>query len=181
MLEGALAAPKCELEPTMTTRISRLFAGALALLLLAGCAGTSFDNLGLGPKQGIGALAGAGAGALAGSQIGGGRGKLVATSVGTLLGAVVGSSVGKSLDRADRIHASRAQYSALEFAPSGAQTSWYNPDSGTSGYITPSRTYQSSSGEYCREYSHNATVDGRIERVYGTACRDSYGAWRAVN
>lgn len=159
-------------------KFSGLLAGALALLLLAGCANM---DLGLGPKQGIGALAGAGAGALAGSQIGGGRGKLVATSVGTLLGAVVGSSVGQSLDRADRIHATRAQYSALEYTPSGSQTSWSNPDSGNSGYFTPSRTYQSSSGQYCREYSHNATIDGRIERVYGTACRDEYGGWRAVN
>lgn len=165
----------------MTTNISRLFAVALALLLVAGCAQTDLSNLGIGPKQGIGALAGAGAGALAGSQIGKGRGQLVATGVGTLLGAVVGSSVGQSLDRADRIHATRAQYSALEYAPAGTSTAWRNPDSGNSGYITPSRTFQSSSGEYCREYSHNATISGRTERVYGTACRDEFGAWRAVN
>ena len=114
---------------------SRLLAAFLGLVLLAGCAGgPGFGDL--GPKQTVGALAGAGAGALAGSQIGGGRGKLVATSVGTLLGAVIGSSVGKSLDRADRIAAGQAQVQALEFAPSGQQVAWRNPDSGYFGSVT---------------------------------------------
>lgn len=160
------------------TRFSRLLAGALALLLLGGCAQTGWDY---GAKQTIGTLAGAGAGALAGSQIGGGRGKLVATSVGTLLGAFVGSSVGKSLDRADRVYAQRASYQALEYAPSGASATWSNPDSGHSGYVTPTRTWQASSGEYCREYSHYAKIDGYVEKVHGTACRDQDGSWRAVN
>lgn len=156
----------------------RILAGVLALLLLAGCAG-NYDP-GFGPKQTIGALAGAGAGALAGSQIGGGRGKLVATGVGTLLGAFLGSSVGKSLDRADQGYASQAQYQALEFAPTGSQVAWQNPDSGRYGTVTPLRTYQTTSGDSCREYSHNVSIDGRLERVHGTACRDAYGQWRVA-
>ena len=159
--------------------VSRLLAAFVGLVLLAGCAGSpSFGDL--GPKQTVGALAGAGAGALAGSQIGGGRGKLVATSVGTLLGAVVGSSVGKSLDRADRIAAGQAQFQALEFAPAGQQVAWRNPDSGNFGSVTPTRTYGVGGGQVCRDYSHNATIDGRLERVSGTACRDATGQWRAV-
>ena len=162
----------------MRTR-SRLLAAFTGLLLLAGCAGgPSFGDL--GPKQTVGALAGAGAGALAGSQIGGGRGKLVATSVGTLLGAVVGSSVGKSLDRADRIAAGQAQFQALEFAPSGRQVAWQNPDSGNFGSVTPTRTFNTSGGSVCRDYSHTATIDGRLENVSGTACRDGSGQWRVA-
>jgi hypothetical protein len=87
-----------------------LAAGALAALLLAGCAGSDY-----GTKQTVGALAGAGAGGLLGAQIGDGKKtRLAATAAGTLLGALLGSEVGKSLDRADRTYASEAQYEALE-------------------------------------------------------------------
>lgn len=158
------------------TRPLRFLAAALALLLIAACSATD-----LGRKETAGTVLGGGLGALAGSQIGGGRGKLVATSVGTLLGAFIGNRAGRSLDRADQAHAGRAEYQALEYTPAGAEVGWRNPDSGHYGSVTPQRTYQTSSGQYCREYSHNATVDGYVERVHGTACRDEYGNWRAVN
>lgn len=154
----------------------RIAAGVLALVLLAACTANDF-----GRKEAAGTVLGGGLGALAGSQIGGGRGKLVATSVGTLLGAFIGNQAGRSLDRADHAYASRAEYQALEYTPSGGEVAWRNPDSGHYGYVTPQRTYQAPSGQYCREYSHNASIDGYVERVHGTACRDETGEWRAVN
>jgi surface antigen len=167
------------MSPILIGRLPCL-AGALVLIaLLGGCAGSPGIG-GLGPKQTVGALAGAGAGALAGTQIGGGRGQLIATSVGTLLGAVVGSEVGKSLDRADQAAAGQAQAGALEFAPTGQQVAWQNPDTGHYGSVTPTRTFTTGGGTVCRDFSHNATIDGRLERVSGTACRDASGQWRAV-
>ena len=158
--------------------LPRLMASLLALALVTACAGYTPD---FGPKQTVGTLAGAGAGALAGSQIGKGRGQLLATSVGTLLGAFVGSSVGKSLDRADHAYAQEASYQALEFAPTGQQVAWNNPDSGHYGSVTPVRTWQAGGGQFCREYSHNVTIDGRLERLHGTACRDASGQWRSAD
>jgi surface antigen len=156
---------------------ARLTAGAaVAALLLTGCTGSDY-----GGKQTVGTLAGAGAGGLLGAQIGKGKGQLAATAAGTLLGAFLGSEVGKSLDRADQTYAGQAQYQALEYVPSGSHSTWQNPDSGHYGTVVPTRTYESASGSYCREFQHGATVGGRTEWIYGTACRAPDGQWRVVN
>jgi surface antigen len=147
----------------------------LAALWLAGCAGSDY-----GTKQTVGALAGAGGGGLLGAQIGHGPTRLAATAAGTLLGAFLGSEVGRSLDRSDRLYASRAQYQALEYTPSGGETTWRNPDSGNYGAVTPTYTYQSTDGDYCREFQQKASIGGKTERVYGTACRQPDGQWQLV-
>ncbi len=134
-----------------------------------------------GTKQTFGTLLGAGAGALIGSQIGSGRGQLAAVAIGTLAGAYVGSEVGKSLDRADRAAMQQTTQSSLETAPSGTTTAWRNPDSGNSGTITPQPAYESSSGQYCREYQQTIVVGGQTENAYGTACRQPDGTWKIVN
>jgi surface antigen len=156
--------------------LPRLAAMALAALGLVGCA-----NSDLGPKQTVGTLVGAGTGAFIGSHIGRGTGRLVATSVGTLLGAYLGNAAGKSLDRADQLYASRAEYEALEYTPSGSSTPWRNPDTGHYGSITPIETYETASGQYCREFQHQAQIGGRTRDVYGTACRTPDGQWQAVH
>jgi surface antigen len=151
-------------------------AALLALLLLAGCANTDY-----GGKQTVGALAGAGAGGLLGAPVGKGKGQLAATAAGTLLGAFLGSEVGKSLDRADRLHATRASYQALEYTPAGNQVGWQNPDNGHYGTVIPIRTWQAPSGEYCREFQQQAAIGGEIQAVYGTACRQPDGQWQVVD
>jgi surface antigen len=135
----------------------------------------------VGTKQTIGTLLGAGAGGLVGSQIGSGRGQLAAVAAGTLIGAIVGSEVGKSLDRADRLALERATQSSLERAPSGTATQWRNPDSGNYGTITPRPAYQTSNGQYCREYQQTVVVGGETQSAYGRACRQPDGTWRIVN
>jgi surface antigen len=154
----------------------RLLGSVLLALALVGCAGSD-----LGPKQTVGTLVGAGTGALIGAQIGHGRGRLVATSVGTLLGAYLGNEAGKSLDRADPAYASRAEYEALEYTPSGSSTPWRNPDTGHYGRVTPIETYETAGGDYCREFQHHADIGGRTQSVYGTACRTPDGQWQAAN
>jgi len=151
-----------------------LAAVVAAALLLGACTDT-------GPKQTGGTLLGAVAGGLAGSQIGGGRGALIATGVGTLLGAFVGSEIGKSLDRADQNYMQQTTFQTLEATPSGTTTSWRNPDSGNYGTVTPQRTYQSNSGQYCREFQQTVVVGGRQESAYGTACRQPDGSWKIIN
>jgi surface antigen len=154
--------------------IRRIALVGMAAAFLAGCQDA-------GTKQTFGTLIGAGAGALAGSQIGSGRGQLAAVAVGTLLGAFLGSEVGKSLDRADRQAMERTTQSSLETAPSGTATSWRNPDSGNYGTVTPQPAYQTSGGEYCREYQQTIVVGGETQSAYGTACRQPDGTWRIIN
>jgi surface antigen len=145
------------------------------LLFAAGCTG----NYGL--KQTGGALVGAGLGGLAGSQIGKGTGQLAAIGAGTLLGALLGSEVGLSLDRADQMYATQTANYGLETVPSGNTVDWNNPDSGHYGTFTPQSTYQTYNGAYCREYQQTVTVGGRVQRSYGTACRQPDGSWQVVN
>ncbi len=154
------------------TRFAVVFVAALSL---AACASDQ------GNKQTLGTLIGAGLGGLAGSQIGSGTGKLAAVGAGVLLGGLLGNSVGKSLDKADRAYAERNAQETLEYQPIGSTTSWVNPDSGNSGSVTPTKTYQSTSGEYCREYQQTVTVGGEEQSAYGTACRQPDGSWKLAN
>ncbi|NQU72425.1 MAG: glycine zipper 2TM domain-containing protein [Rhodospirillales bacterium] len=147
----------------------------ILVLSLAACQQGEFN------KQTGGTIIGAGLGALVGSQIGSGGGQLAAVAVGTLAGAFLGSEVGKSLDRADRLAMQQTSHSALESAPTHQVSSWRNPDSGHSGTVTPTRTYNTPSGHNCREYTQTVTIDGRTETVRGTACRQYDGTWKVAN
>lgn len=151
---------------------SRIVIALAATLTLAACATDQH-----GPKQGLGTLIGAGLGGLVGSQIGGGTGQLVAVGAGVLLGGLLGNDVGRSLDKADELYATRHAQDTLEYAPTGMTSSWSNPDSGNSGTFTPSRTYTTSQGQYCREYQTTVTVGGEVQSAYGTACRKPDGSW----
>ena len=124
-------------------------------------------------KQQTGTVAGAVVGGVVGSTIGGGTGRTVAILAGTLAGAYFGNRIGEKLDQADRMKAGQA----LESAKTGERTAWRNPDSGNQYAITPTRTYESG-GMPCRDFSVDATVDGKPEKVQGTACRQADGSWK---
>ena len=154
---------------------AKTFIGALlAVVLLAGCNTTG------GPKQTVGTLGGAVAGGLLGAQVGGGSGRLIATGAGAVLGAFLGGEIGSSLDNADRVMAQQNAQRAFETAPTGTTTTWRNPDSGNSGNITPTATYQES-GQPCRDYSQTIYVDGKQETAVGKACRNNDGTWTIVS
>ena len=155
--------------------ITRFTAVALVAVLLAACAQMQ-DN----PKQTAGTLVGAGLGALAGSQLGGGKGQLAAVAIGALGGAWLGSEAGKSLDRADKAYAERSAQQALEYNARGQTAAWRNPDTGHRGSTTPVETYRTASGEDCRVYETDVTIDGRTESATGRACRQADGTWRVI-
>jgi surface antigen len=130
-----------------------------------------------GPKTQIGAATGAAAGGLLAGAAGGGTEGVLA---GVLIGGLLGGAFGNALDNADREYASRNAYQALEYSKSGTTSAWRNPDSSHAGDFTPTRTYQTASGTYCREYSQTIRVGGRSEEGYGTACRQPDGSWKIV-
>ncbi|WP_231362666.1 MULTISPECIES: RT0821/Lpp0805 family surface protein [unclassified Thioalkalivibrio] len=148
----------------MTSRILTILFLVVSVTLLAGCQTVS--------KQQTGALIGGAAGGVIGSQIGGGRGRTAAIIAGTLAGAAVGGSVGRSMDDVDRMRVSRT----LETVPDRQSSTWRNPNTGHQYHATPTRTYRSS-GQDCREYQVQATMDGYPETINGTACRDASGRW----
>lgn len=146
--------------------------------------GTDYNRgpgtFGLNKTTGGGVLGAIGGGVL-GSQFGKGSGNLAMTAVGTLLGAFIGSEVGASLDRADVAYAQQANHNALERAPVGKTVSWQNPESGNQGYVTPTRTFQTQNGQYCREFQQEIVVNGQSQRAFGVACRMQDGSWKIQN
>lgn len=80
----------------------------------------------------------------------------------------------------DTYNESRATYESLEYGRSGQAQAWQNPD-GQQGFITPQPAYQERNGRYCREFTSEVTVGGRVQQAFGTACRQPDGQWQIVN
>ena len=158
----------------MRRGFARSAAALCAVALVFSACATAQDN----PKTTVGALGGAAAGGLIGAAAGGGAAGIVG---GVLLGGLLGGAVGNALDQRDKeLAIKEAQYS-LENSKSGHSSQWQNPDSGNSGSFTPTRTYQTESGQYCREYTQEIMVGGERHESYGTACRQPDGSWQIVN
>lgn len=160
-------------------KLSKVLCALLTLTILTSCAspdGGSGIN-----KQGGGTVIGALAGGLLGSRFGKGGGNLAAIGAGTVIGGFIGNSIGKSLDDNDRMMRDKSSQKALEVGRTGQEIQWRNPDSGHYGSVTPTRTFQDRSGEYCREYTEKITVGGEPQIAYGKACRKPDGNWQIVS
>lgn len=127
------------------------------------------------PKTTIGAVAGAVAGGLLGEAIGGDTKSVAA---GVALGGLLGAAGGNLLDQRDRRLAAETAQRALETAPTGSSVPWRNPDTGNYGTVTPTETYQTASGQYCREYQQEIVVAGEKQQGFGVACRMPDGSWQ---
>jgi len=147
--------------------MNKLFISGLLILLLSGCESVT--------NEGVGTVTGGVVGGLIGSQFGGGAGQVAAAAGGAVIGAFLGGTIGKYMDRQDRMEVQNA----LETAPVGREISWRNPDTGNRYSVKPTRTYYHNDHP-CREYVTYATIDGRAQHIYGKACRQSNGTWRAV-
>lgn len=132
---------------------------------LAGCQNMS--------KQDVGVVTGGAIGGLVGSAFGGGQGKVLMAVGGAIAGAVIGGMIGKNMDKTDQLQAQQA----LENNKTGQATTWKNPDSGNTYTVKPVKTVKKSN-TYCREYITTATVAGKTQQIYGTACRQPDGTWK---
>lgn len=148
-----------------------LVSAILVAFLLMGCES-------VGTKTAVGGLGGAAAGGLLAAALGGSGTGIAA---GTILGGLIGGVIGDRLDAVDREKASAAASQALESIPSGQSVAWRNPDSGNAGVVTPVRTYQTSTGQYCREYTQTINIGGQKHQSHGTACRQPDGSWKIVS
>lgn len=156
-----------------------MLAGIVALsFALAGCENQGGGSPGIGTRTAIGGLGGAAAGGLIAAAAGGGS---MAIAAGVIGGGLLGGAVGNYLDQRDRQIANQTAQRAFETAPAGQATTWQNPDSGHSGSITPTRTFQQANGAYCREFQQSVVVAGKTQQAFGTACRQPDGQWRIVS
>ena len=150
--------------------MARKYLGSAALVVLVALTGCATYQ---GQQEQAGMVIGGILGGVLGSEVGGGRGRTAAIIAGTLAGAAIGGAVGRSMDEVDRMKTAQT----LETVRTGVPAQWRNPDTGTSYTVVPTRTYDTTSGP-CREYTIDAVIGGRPEKVYGTACRHPDGSWR---
>jgi surface antigen len=66
---------------------------------------------------------------------------------------------------------------ALETATRKKTLSWRNTASGNAGTITPTRTYKTKGGHFCRVYREVVVVGSESELYVDTACRDRASLW----
>lgn len=140
------------------------------LFFLTSCADSGLTK----GQQGAGI--GAAGGAIIGQAIG--RNK-EATLIGVAVGTMLGYIVGNEMDKYDRQQLNQA----YEFGPSGQSTTWKNPDNGNNYQVTPqpAYTHPQQPERPCRKAEILATIDGRTEKTYTTACRNSQGQWELKN
>ncbi len=137
-----------------------IVAALLVLLFTSSCA----------TKGQTGALGGAAAGGLIGQAIGHSTG---ATLIGVAVGGMLGYIVGNEMDKYDREQLNNV----YERGGSNQRSSWVNPDSGNRYAVTPQPAYQTANHQVCRRAEISATIDGKPQRTYSTACRNDYGDW----
>lgn len=155
-----------EVRRPAALRVGITALAALCLvLLLEGCETTTHGQEG----EVIGGVIGG----VLGAQVGEGSGRTAAIIIGAIAGAMIGRHVGESMDETDRIRTARV----FNDSRTGEPGTWVNPDNGNQYTVTPTRTYEKSTGP-CREFQLDATVGGKAnEEVYGTACLQADGSW----
>jgi surface antigen len=149
--------------------------GALKLAVLACVLASGCTTEQLRQEQ-AGMVIGGVLGGVLGSQVGGGAGRTSAIVLGTLAGAAIGGTVGRSMAEVDRLKTAQT----LETVRTGVPTSWRNPDSGNEYLVVPTRSFDTG-GSPCRDYTIDAVVGGKKDKVFGTACRQADGSWQVRN
>ncbi len=96
-----------------------------------------------------------------------------ATLVGMGFGALLGYIVGTKMDKQDRQLLNRA----YETGSPGQSRTWHNSDSGESYEVTPEPAFYPTPQSPCRRAEIVAILDGKKEKAYSTACRNSHGQW----
>jgi surface antigen len=147
-----------------------LFMPLIMLLIMNACSTTK------GPNENTGMVIGGLLGGALGHQIGDGRGQTIATVIGAVMGTAIGGNVGRSMDDSDQLKVSHS----LETVRTGVPTVWINPDTNNRYQVKPLKTYYYDRSP-CREYQIKAEVGGKMESIYGKACRQADGSWQVVS
>lgn len=142
----------------------------ISLFSLSGCQS-------MNDPAGVGTAVGAVAGGIAGAQFGHNGGQVAGAAIGAAAGAVVGNAIGRASQTSD-YHVSRGAFVKASQAPCGDTAYWYNGRTGNWGYYCPLRDgHTRIYGDYCREFMTTVYINGKQQRMYGTACRRPNGTW----
>ena len=145
-----------------------ILVGLVSLPLISGCASKMQTGTALGALTG---------GALAYGLGQDSSKKELWTVLGIGLGAMIGQSIGQQLDERDQYLMAQTFEFAMEKAPTNETAKWENPDTGARGTVTPTKTYSTTEGTPCREFTTTVSIGGQGEQAYGTACRQADGSW----
>ena len=66
---------------------------------------------------------------------------------------------------------------SLETLPDGTTGQWTNISNGHNGAVTPTSTYLSASGYFCRDYREDLRLGDQVGQFRHTACRDEQAGW----
>ena len=146
-----------------------ILVGLVSLPLISGCASKMQTGTALGALTG---------GALAYGLGQDSSKKELWTVLGIGLGAMIGQSIGRQLDERDQYLMAQTFEFAMEKAPTNETAKWENPDTGVGGSVTPTKTYSTTEGTPCREFTTSVSIGGQTEQAYGTACRQADGSWK---
>jgi len=143
------------------------------VLVFTGCASNPDRQ-----QEEAGMIIGGILGGVLGAQVGKGHGRTAAIIAGTMIGSTIGGNIGRSMDDTDRLKTAHT----LETVRTGVSSSWVNPDTRNSYTVVPTRTYEPRvGGAPCREYTVDAVIGGKPQKVYGKACRQPDGSWKVQN
>jgi surface antigen len=124
----------------------------------------------------IGAVIGGAAGGVIGAQIGKVSSRTAGTIGGAIAGVLIGGAIGRSMDEADQACVAQT----LEQASARHAVAWSNPVGGHYR-VLPLEGFEDHEGRICRDYRTTATIEGRQQEIYGTACRQPDGSWQRVS
>lgn len=148
-----------------------LISGLILALSLTAC---SSDTI----YRDLGSIAGAAAGTAAGAQIGSGLGRQIAIGAASRTGSLVGKDFGSQLDKTSKQAAARAQNKALK-GPVGNQITWQGNTGKASGTVSVTQQgTHNSTGQACKAFTHDITIDGKVEYLTGIACQQPDGTWK---
>jgi|APSaa5957512535_1039671.scaffolds.fasta_scaffold147755_2 surface antigen len=98
-----------------------------------------------------------------------------------ILASLLASEAGQAITAADQLALERTTQTTLETVPIGTESTWRNPQTGSHGIVAPHRTFQKSSGTYCREFTQSLVTGNVTEEALGTACRETDGTWKLAD
>lgn len=81
----------------------------------------------------------------------------------------------------DKRYVENTSQGALEKNELGVTSRWTNQETGNSGTITPTKSFQLKTGDFCREFTQTVVIGGERQEAYSTACRKSNGYWSIIN
>lgn len=146
---------------------------SISVISLVGCSASNTRD----QNAAIGGVTGAVIGGAAGSLVGAGSGQVAAIAGGAIIGGLIGAGIGYEMDSSDTAH----YYTVMDHNATNHSAHWVNRHTGNKYVVTPMSGRMKMKGyAVCRKFSTTAIIKGKKQRVYGVACRQKNGVWKAV-